>query len=158
MSNDLNLCQFIGRLGSDPETAYLPSGKAVTKLSIACSELWKDKSSGQKQEKTEWVRCTAFDKLAEICGEYLRKGSQVYVSGKMRTRKFQAQDGSDRYSTEIVIDQMQMLGNKSDGAQPDKAPQRDGIVPVSTRQAKPEQESANYSGDPGFDDFDDLPY
>lgn len=120
MSNDLNQCQFIGRLGNDPETKFLPSGGAVTNISIACG--WKSKD----KEGTEWVRVVAFGKLAEIMGEYLRKGSQVYISGSMRTRKWQAQDGSDRYSTEIVADRMQMLGGKGEGKQESQPAQPQG--------------------------------
>lgn len=114
MSNDLNQCQFIGRLGNDPETKFLPTGGAVTNISIACGEKWKDKQTGQPQERTEWIRVVAFGKLAEIMGEYLRKGSQVYISGSMRTRSWD-KDGQKHYSTEIVADKMQMLGGKSDG-------------------------------------------
>ena len=113
MANDLNNCQFIGRLGQDPEIKYLPSGDAVANFSVAVGEKWKDKQ-GQAQERTEWVNCAAFGKLGEIIGEYLRKGSQVFISGKMKTEKYQAQDGTDRYSTKIVVRDMQMLGSKSD--------------------------------------------
>ena len=110
----LNSCNFIGRLGNDPEIKHLPSGGAVASISIACSEKWRDKETGQQKEKTEWIRCSAFGKLAEIMGEYLRKGALVYVSGKMQTRKYQDQSGQDRYSTEIVVSEMKMLGGKSD--------------------------------------------
>ena len=113
MANDLNHCAFIGRLGKDPETRYMPSGDAVTNISLAVGEQWKSKD-GDKQERTEWIRCCAFGKLAEIMGEYLMKGSQCYVSGKLRTRKWTTRDGQDRYSAEIVVDQMQMLGGKSE--------------------------------------------
>ncbi len=115
MANDLNLCQFIGRLGRDPETRSLPSGAAVVNFSIACGKSWKDKESGEKKEQTEWVTIVAFGKLAEICAQYLKKGGQVYVSGDLRTRKWQDKEGKDRYSTEVVIDRMQMLGSKPDG-------------------------------------------
>ena len=114
----LNSCNFIGRLGNDPEIKHLPSGGAVASISIACSEKWRDKETGQQKEKTEWIRCSAFGKLAEIMGEYLRKGALVYVSGKMQTRKYQDQSGQDRYSTEIVISEMKMLGGKSDNQSP----------------------------------------
>ncbi len=116
MANDLNNCQFIGRLGQDPEIKYLPSGDAVANFSVAVGEKWKDKQ-GQAQERTEWVNCAAFGKLGEIIGEHLRKGSQVFISGKMKTEKYQAQDGTDRYSTKIVVRDMQMLGSKSDNQQ-----------------------------------------
>lgn len=114
--NDLNLCQFIGRVGQAPEIKYMPNGKAVANFSIACNRSWKDQQ-GQKQEKAEWVRCTAYDKLAEIIGQYTEKGSQLYVSGRQSTRKWQDQQGQDRYTTEIIVDQMQMLGGGSGGGQ-----------------------------------------
>lgn len=115
MSN-LNQCNFIGRLGQDPEIRYMPNGDAVASLSIAISEKWKDKQ-GQNQESTEWVRITAFRRLAEIIGEYVKKGSLIYVSGKMQTRKWQDQQGNDKYTTEIIANQMQMLGGKSEQGQ-----------------------------------------
>src|SRR3972149_5791681 len=100
----LNRCTFIGNLGADPETRYMPSGEAVTNIRIACSEKWKDKASGEMKEHTEWVRISFFGRLAEVAGEYLKKGSQVYVEGQMRTRKWQDKEGQDRYSTEIRAD------------------------------------------------------
>lgn len=106
MANDLNLCQFIGRLGKDPEVRYTQSGTPVATFSIAVGHKYKD------QESTEWVRCQAWSKLAEICGEYLRKGSQVYVSGRMQTRKWTNKEGQDQYTTEINVDRMQMLGGR----------------------------------------------
>jgi len=113
MSNDLNLCQFIGRLGKDPETTYTPSGTTVTKVSIAVGEQWKD-SAGQKKESTTWVSVVAFGRLAEIMGQYLKKGSKVYLSGKMSVRKWQDKSGQDRYTTEIIAGDMQMLEGRSD--------------------------------------------
>lgn len=118
MANDLNLCQFIGRLGKDPETRYLPNGDATTSFSIAVGSSWTDKQSGDKKETTEWVRCVAWRKLAEIISEYCRKGQQVYVSGQFKTRKWQDKEGVDRYMTEITIDRMQMLGSKGDNNSP----------------------------------------
>jgi len=115
MSNDLNQCNFIGRLGNDPEARFMPNGDAVTNFSIAIGESWKDKESGEKKETVEWVRCTAWRKLGEICSKYLKKGSQVFVSGKMKTRKWQDKGGTDRYTTEIIVDKMQMLGGKKEG-------------------------------------------
>jgi single-strand DNA-binding protein len=108
----VNKAIIVGTLGKDPEMRYMPSGSAVANLSVATSEQWKDKQSGEKQERTEWHRVSMFGKLAEIAGEYLRKGSQVYLEGKIQTRKWQDKEGKDRYSTEIVADQMQMLGGK----------------------------------------------
>jgi len=116
--NDLNLCQFIGRMGNPAEVRYMPNGKAVANFSIACNRSWKDQQ-GQKQEKAEWIRCTAYDKLAEIIGQYTEKGSQLYVSGRQSTRKWQDQQGQDRYTTEIIVEQMQMLGGRQGGAQND---------------------------------------
>jgi single-strand DNA-binding protein len=111
MSGDLNKVMVIGRLGKDPETRYTANGKPVTNFSVATSERWT--KDGEKQERTEWHNVVAFDKLAEIMAEYLRKGSQVYIEGKLQTRKWQDKEGKDRYSTEIVASQMQMLGGKS---------------------------------------------
>lgn len=125
MANDLNQCSFIGRLGADPETRYMTSGDAATNFRIACS--WK----GKEKEGTEWIPVTTFGKLAEICGEYLKKGSQVYVSGRFTTRKWQDKEGNDRYSTEIVADRMQMLGGKSqvsEDSQKQDKPKRDFIA------------------------------
>ena len=129
--SDLNLCQFIGRLGKDPETRYLANGDAVANFSIAVGESWKDKNSGEKKETTEWIRCTAWRRLGEIVGEYLKKGSQVYVAGKWKTRKWE-KDGVDHYITELQVDQMQMLGSKQSG---DGGGQRDS-------EERPQQRSA----------------
>lgn len=110
----LNQCNFIGRLGQDPESRYTPAGDEIVSMSIACGEKWKDKN-GQLQERTEWVNCSVFGKLAGICSQYLNKGSTVYVSGKMQTDKYQdKQTGQDRYSTKIVVRDMKMLDSKSD--------------------------------------------
>ena len=112
----VNKVILIGNLGADPETRYLPSGDAVTNIRIATTEAWKDKG-GEKQEHTEWHRIAFFGKQAEIAGEYLKKGSPVYVEGRIRTRKWQDKDGQDRYSTEIVADRMQLLGTRGGGAE-----------------------------------------
>ena len=112
----VNKVILIGNLGKDPETRYLPSGDAVTNISVATSEKWKDKS-GEQQEHTEWHRVAFFGKTAEIAGEYLKKGSPVYVEGRIRTRKWQDKEGNDKYSTEIVADRMQLLGGRSGGAE-----------------------------------------
>jgi single-strand DNA-binding protein len=118
-SRGINKVILVGNLGSDPEVRYMPSGGAVTTVSIATSQAWKDKQTGEQKETTEWHRVVMFNKLAEIAGEYLRKGSQIYVEGALRTRKWQGQDGQDRYTTEIVANTMQMLGSaKSEGAAP----------------------------------------
>lgn len=115
MASDLNMCCFIGRLGKDPELRYLPDGKAVVSISIAVGETWKAKDSGEKQEKTTWVPIVAFGKLAEIIGEYLKKGAKVYVSGRLQVRKWQDKEGNDRYTTEIIANQMQMLDTRNSG-------------------------------------------
>lgn len=117
MSNDLNLCQFIGRLGKDPEVRYLNNGDAVCNFSIAVGSSWKDKSTGEKKESTEWVTVSAFGKLAEIAGKYLNKGKQVYIAGRMSTRKWQDKEGVDRYTTEIRADSMQLLGGRDEQKQ-----------------------------------------
>ena len=116
MARGINKVILIGHLGQDPEVKYMPSGQAVCNISVATTESWNDKSSGEKIEKTEWHRVVFFRRLAEIAGEYLRKGSQVYVEGRLQTRKWQDQSGSDRYTTEIVANDMQRLGSKGSGA------------------------------------------
>lgn len=112
MARGINKVILVGNLGADPETRYMPSGGAVTNLRVATSETWKDKQSGEQNERTEWHRVAMFNRLAEVAAEYLRKGSQVYIEGKIRTRKWQDRDGNDRYTTEIIADEMQMLGGR----------------------------------------------
>ena len=117
-SRGVNKVILVGNLGKDPEIRYTADGRAIANITVATSETWKDKSSGQQQEKTEWHRVVIFGNLAEIAGEYLRKGSQVYFEGKLQTRKWQDQSGQDKYTTEVVVDingQMQMLGGRSGG-------------------------------------------
>lgn len=116
MARGINKVILIGNVGQDPEVKYMPSGGAVTNISVATSESWKDKNTGQPQERTEWHRVVFFNRLGEIAGEYLRKGSKVYIEGSLRTRKWQAQDGTDRYTTEIVANEMQMLDGRGDNA------------------------------------------
>ncbi len=111
----VNKVILIGNLGKDPETRYLPSGEAVTNITLATTETWKDKKSGDKQEHTEWHRISFFGRLAEIAGEYLKKGSPCYVEGRIRTRKWQDKEGQDRYTTEVVADRMQLLGSRGGG-------------------------------------------
>jgi single-strand DNA-binding protein len=113
----VNKVILVGNLGADPETRYLPSGDAVTNIRLATTDRYKDKQSGDMKELTEWHRLSFFGKLAEIAGQYLRKGSAIYVEGRIRTRKWQDQSGQDKYSTEIVVDQLQMLGGKQEGQQ-----------------------------------------
>ena len=112
MARGVNKVILVGNLGGDPEVRYMPSGGAVTNVTIATSESWKDKQSGQQQERTEWHRVVFFNRLAEIAGEYLRKGSQIYIEGSLRTRKWQDNNGQDKYTTEIVASEMQMLGGR----------------------------------------------
>src|SRR5690606_21638111 len=113
MSRGINKVILVGHLGADPDARAMPSGKAVTNIRLATSEQWKDRQTGDQQERTEWHTVVLFDKLGEIAGEYLRKGSQVYIEGSLRTRKWQDKDGKDRYSTEVVAREMQMLGGRS---------------------------------------------
>ncbi len=115
MSRGVNKVILVGNLGADPETRSMPSGMTVTNIRIATSESWKDKSSGAQQERTEWHNVALFGRLGEIAAEYLRKGSQVFVEGKLRTRKWQDKQGNDRYTTEIIADNMQMLGARGGG-------------------------------------------
>lgn len=114
----LNQAQIIGHIGRDPETRYMPNGDAVTNFSVATSETWKDKQTGEKKESVEWHRITTFGRLAEICGELLRKGSLVFIQGKLVTRKWKDKDGSERSSTEIKADQMRILNGRQDSEQP----------------------------------------
>jgi single-strand DNA-binding protein len=115
MARGINKVILVGNLGADPETRSLPSGMTVTNIRIATSESWKDKQSGEMKEQTEWHAVALFGRLGEIAGEYLRKGSQVYIEGRLRTRKWQDKQGNDRYTTEIIANDMQMMGNKGGG-------------------------------------------
>ena len=115
-SRGVNKVILVGNLGKDPEVRYMPSGGAVTNITLATSETWKDKSTGQPQERTEWHRVVFFNRLAEIAGEYLKKGGKVYIEGSLRTRKWQGNDGQDRYTTEIVAAEMQMLDSRAGGS------------------------------------------
>lgn len=155
MANSLNLCQFIGRLGADPDVRYTTDGTAVANFSIACDREWKDKDSGEKTKQTEWVRCVAFNKLAEICSQYLKKGQQIYAAGRMQTRKWQDKEGNDRYSTEIVLDSMQMLGGKREDAGDARAEQQYG----QSNAGKPAPKSSAPSASAAKPDFDDdIPF
>jgi single-strand DNA-binding protein len=114
----VNKVILVGNLGADPETRYQPSGEAITNVRVATTDRWKDKASGEMKEATEWHRVAFFGRLAEIAGEYLKKGSQVYIEGRIRTRKYQDKDGNERYSTEIIGDRMQMLGSRAGSGEP----------------------------------------
>ncbi len=122
MARGINKVILVGNLGADPETRYMPSGSAVTNIRVATTESWKDKDTGDQQERTEWHSVAFFGRLAEIVAEYLRKGSQVYIEGKLRTRKWQDRDGNDRWSTEVVANEMQMLGSRPGSNAPAQAP------------------------------------
>mgnify|MGYP001131379409 FL=1 len=149
MARGVNKVILVGNLGADPETRYLPSGSAVTNIRIATSESWKDKTSGEQQERTEWHNVVFFGRLAEIAAEYLRKGSQVYVEGSLRTRKWEGKDGVERYTTETVASEMQMLGGRSGGGSaPASAPSQE------SRRSSPAPASSASDGD--FDD--DIPF
>ena len=158
----LNKVMLIGNLGADPEVRYMPSGGAVTSIRLATTRRWKDRQSGERREETEWHRVVFFNRLAEIAGEYLRKGSQVYVEGRLQTRKWQDQSGQDRYTTEIVADDMTMLGSRSGGTASfgDNAPQGGYSSQPSQSPAQPAQQtSGNNPPPPAYDDFDDdIPF
>ncbi len=173
MARGINKVILVGNLGQDPEVKYMPSGNAVTNITLATSDTWKDKQTGQPQERTEWHRVVFFNRLAEIAGEYLRKGSKVYVEGSLRTRKWQDQSGQDRYTTEIVASEMQMLdsrGGDNMGGQGSYAGNQDpmgyGQPPAqqarpSAPQSRPQNQPAQQQPQPaaGFDDFDDdIPF
>ncbi|MDB2384710.1 single-stranded DNA-binding protein [Endozoicomonas sp.] len=185
MARGVNKVILIGNLGNDPDVRYTPNGSAVANLSIATSDSWTDKNTGQRQDRTEWHRVVIFGKLAEIAQQYLRKGSKVYLEGKLQTRKWQDQQAQDRYTTEIVVDgfsgQMQMLDGRQEGAgmggyqqsapaggqQPYGAPQQSSApaaapppprqpAPAPAQAQAPQQPQAQPQKKPaGFDDFDD---
>jgi len=157
----LNKVTLIGNLGADPEVRYMPSGGAVTNISIATTRRWKDKDSGERRDATEWHRVVFFNRLAEVAGEYLRKGSQVYVEGRLQTRKWQGQDGQDRYTTEIVASEMQMLGSRTGGTAP--MGNSETAMPVSsapvTNQATPSEPNSTSPAPATYEDFDDdIPF
>ncbi len=177
MARGVNKVILIGNLGADPETRFMPSGGAVTNIRLATSETWKDRQSGQMQERTEWHRVVFFNKLGEIAGEYLKKGSKVYVEGAIRTRKWQGQDGQDRYTTEIVANEMQMLdgrggaggggGDYQGGGQGgygnqgndyyDQSPGQGGGGQQGGQQKAPANQGGGFSG-PADDFDDDIPF
>lgn len=146
MARGINKVILVGNLGADPESRYMPSGGAVTNIRIATSESWKDKNTGDQQERTEWHNVAFFGRLAEVAGEYLRKGSQVYVEGKLRTRKWQDKSGNDRYTTEVIASEMQMLGGRPGSGAPSR----------SESSSAPPPGAAPPPADSGFDD--DIPF
>ena len=154
MARGINKVIIVGNVGGDPETRYMPSGSAVTNLTVATNESWKDKQTGEQKERTEWHRVAMFNRLAEIAAEYLRKGSQVYIEGKLRTRKWQDKSGQDRYTTEIIADEMQMLGGRGGGNFGSGSQGGDQGAGQGAGQG-----GGNAPPQPGPDDFDDdIPF
>lgn len=151
----VNKVIIVGNLGADPETRYLPSGEAVANIRVATTDRWKDKTSGEMKEATEWHRIAFFGRLATVAGEYLKKGSQVYVEGRLRTRKWQDKEGHDKYTTEIVADRMQMLGSRSGSGEP-----RGEAPPMESKASEPKAAAAAAKKPAGkFDDLeDDIPF
>lgn len=149
MARGVNKVILVGNLGADPETRYMPSGGAVTNIRIATSESWKDKQTGEQKDRTEWHRITFYNRLAEVAGEYLKKGSQVYVEGKLRTRTYE-KEGQTHYSTEIICDNMQMLGSRAGAGNPDR----------SSSESRPESTPAAAASTSKADNFndDDIPF
>jgi single-strand DNA-binding protein len=167
MARGVNKVILVGTCGQDPEVRYMPNGNAVTNLSLATSEQWTDKQTGQKVEKTEWHRVSMFGKVAEIAGEYLRKGSQVYIEGKLQTREWE-KDGIKRYTTEIIVDMqgtMQLLGGRPQGDQqaqdaaPNSAPRPQQSRPQPGGDSRPAPQQASPQPAPDFDAFDEeIPF
>jgi len=152
----VNKVILVGRLGKDPETRYMTNGEAVTNATLATSENWKDKN-GEKQEKTEWHNLVFYRRLAEIAGEYLKKGSQVYVEGKLQTRKWQTKEGQDRYTTEIIVNEMTMLGGKSSGSSSFEVVEKKPAASSGERAAVPAKPAS--AAKSSFDNFDDdIPF
>ncbi|WP_290652336.1 single-stranded DNA-binding protein [Aquisalimonas sp.] len=150
MARGVNKVILIGNLGADPEVRYSPSGAAVTNVRLATTDAWRDKQTGEQQERTEWHRVVFFGKLAEIAGEYLRKGSKVYIEGRLQTRKWQGQDGQDRYTTEVVTNDMQMLDGRGGGG---------GGMGASEGASRSSGQPASKSSPEPVDDFDDdIPF
>lgn len=160
----VNKVIIVGNLGRDPETRYMPSGDAMTSITVATTDSWKDKATGEKKEQTEWHRITFFGKLAEIAGQYLKKGSQVYVEGSLRTRKYMDKDGVEKYATDIRADSMQMLGSRQGGAMGGGMPAMDdgygapAAAPASRPAPAPASRPAPRPA-PNFSDMDDdIPF
>ena len=160
MARGINKVILIGNLGRDPQTRYTQDGRAVTNFSIATSESWKDKQSGEQQERTEWHNIVCFARLGEIAGEYLRKGSKVYIEGRLQTRKWQDKEGHDRYTTEIIANDMQMLdGRAGAGDAPDAPPRQMGERKAARSDARAEpQYDSSATSDFGDDIDDDIPF
>lgn len=153
----INKVIIVGNLGKDPETRYMPNGDAATNITVATTDTWKDKATGEKREATEWHRISFFGKLAEIAGQYLKKGSQVYVEGSLRTRKWQDKDGQDRYTTEIRADVMQMLGGRPSGESSGYEPAQPRAQVAAAR--APMNAPSTTANRSGFEDMDDdIPF
>ncbi len=148
MARGINKVIIVGNLGGDPETRYMPSGSAVTNITVATNESWKDKQTGEQKDRTEWHKVAMFNRLAEVAAEYLRKGSQVYIEGKLRTRKWQDKNGQDRWTTEIIADEMQMLGGRGGAG--------GGSAPMSSDQDSSPPSAPPQPGPGDFDD--DIPF
>jgi single-strand DNA-binding protein len=146
MARGINKVIIVGNLGGDPETRYMPSGSAVTNITVATNESWKDKQTGEQKDRTEWHKVAMFNRLAEVAAEYLRKGSQVYIEGKLRTRKWQDKNGQDRWTTEIIADEMQMLGGRGGG----------GAAPMGSGSGSAPPSAPPQAGPDDFDD--DIPF
>lgn len=160
MARGINKVILIGNVGTDPEVRYMPNGNAVTTLSLATSETWKDKQTGDKQERTEWHRVVCFNRLGEIAGEYVRKGSKLYVEGSLRTRKWQDQQGQDRYTTEIVANDIQMLDSKGGQALFSQDTANSAMHASSQYQGSPNKPiSASTTAENAFEELDDdIPF
>ena len=159
MARGVNKVILVGNLGRDPEVRYSPNGQAIANVTIATSESWKDKTSGEKQERTEWHRIVFFGRLAEIAGEYLKKGAQIYVEGRLQTRKWQDKDGVDRYTTEIVANEMQMLGSRSGAGAPNDSFNQDTPAEANSGTRGRQQQGAAKSVAGAAADFDDdIPF
>ncbi|KGP62808.1 single-stranded DNA-binding protein [Legionella norrlandica] len=157
MARGINKVILVGNVGSDPDIRYLPNGNAVTTLSVATSETWKDKTTGEKQDRTEWHRVVCFNRLGEIAGEYIRKGSKLYVEGSLRTRKWQDQQGQDRYTTEIIASDIQMLDSKGSSVTGyEDIPQ---IQTSANSQSSSAKHSPTQAAQDAFDELDDdIPF
>ena len=153
----VNKVILVGNLGKDPEVRYMPNGEAVTNITVATSETWKDKNTSEQKETTEWHRVVFFRRLAEVAGQYLKKGSQVYIEGKLQTRKWQDKDGQDRYTTEIVANEMKMLGKREGAGDP---PSREnGDAPARSAPSRPAATPPAAASGSNFSDFeDDIPF
>ncbi len=161
MARGINKVILVGNIGGDPEVRYMPNGNAVTTLSLATSETWKDKETGNKQERTEWHRVVCFNRLGEIAGEYVRKGSKIYIEGSLRTRKWQDQQGQDKYTTEIVASELQLLDTKGQTAPYINSQSMPQYDPQSSTARRPQQQSQSPQNvvQEAFDELDDdIPF